>query len=244
MNWLASLGVGLCAAPLTGIICGTAALACAEWLRIPQREGAAGYFALGMTLLGTLAGLIAGIGVARGWFGTQPGFGRSFGFTIASFTVIASVISAIVWITSDRPPKLQGRPLDLAVELRCPRGTALPDTATGHTPYVTLVRLSSGKSIGYASLDLDSAREIEGRLIVPALLRIESSAPRKLLNIRFSEQHDLLFDLEFGSKPSERNFEWSRWIEAAQVPVSRGRHPINRFTCVIKFSWSRSPRPL
>ncbi len=70
MNWLAALGVGVCSAPLTGLIIGTVAGLSADWLRMSTREGAAGFFIAGMALLGAFVGFVLGIGVARAGLGS------------------------------------------------------------------------------------------------------------------------------------------------------------------------------
>ena len=51
-------------------------------------------------------------------------------------------------------------------------------------------------------MDLKDARIEDGRQIIPAILPIETSANRKLLNIRVDEQRNLLFALEFGARPA------------------------------------------
>ena len=214
MNWLASIGVGICAAPLTGLICGTAAALCAEWMRVPKREGAAGFFAFGIALLGVFLGLVVGIAFGRGWLQTVPSFGKALGLTLATFAALSLAITALVWLTADLKPKINGRPLELAIELRCPPGTTLGAANESSMAYVTFVRLSDGNSRGYATLDLKAAREVERRYVIPATLTIETSAARKLLNVRLGESHNLMFALDFGSKPKEKDFQWSRWIQA------------------------------
>lgn len=213
MNWLASLGVGIVSAPLAGLICGTAAVVCAEWARIPQREGAAGFFAVGMALLGAIIGLVLGILFARGVIGSEPTFAKALGLTLGTLTAISLVITAIVRVTADLPPKVEGRPVEMAIELRCPPGTAFP-TDGDVTPYATLVRLSDGEQVGYATLEAAKAREEAGRIIVPVTLSIGTSASRKLVRIRLQQDQLLHFGLDFGSKPQRKDFDWSGWIDA------------------------------
>jgi hypothetical protein len=215
MNWLAALGVGLCSAPLTGVICGTAALLCADWTRIPQREGAAGFFVVGMALLGAFLGLVLGIGFARGWFVASPGFLKAFGLTLATCTAGSALITGLVWLAADLKPKIDGRELELAFELRYPVD-APPDSAEALArSHVTFVRLSDGDSRGRGELSSDAAREDDGRRIVPGTLEIDTSAAKKLLNIRLGDERNLLFTLDFGAKPKTKDFEWSGWIDAA-----------------------------
>lgn len=213
MNWFASIGVGIVSAPLAAVICGTAAILCVDWLHIPQREGAPGFFAVGMALLGAIVGLVVGIVFARGVIGSEPTFFKALGLTLGTLAAVVLVIVALVWLTADLAPKVDGRNVELAIELRCPPGS--PPPSIDVSPYATLVRLSDGDTRGYATLDTGNAREEDGHLIVPVTLRIDTSAARKLLQIYLGQERHLHFALGFGSKPQPKDFEWSKWIDAA-----------------------------
>lgn len=213
MGWLGAIGVGLVSAPLTGIIIGTAAGLCADWMRMPNREGAVGYFAVAMTLLGAFFGLLLAIAIARGWFGITGGFGKTLGLTVGPVLAVSLVVTGLVWLTADSNPTIDGQELELAVELRYPNGATR--AIDGADPYITFIKLSDGSSEGYAKLDIENAQQLDGRLVVPALLRIETSAKRKVLSARLSQAQNLLFALDFGAKPEKKDLAWSRWIDAA-----------------------------
>ena len=109
MNWMAALGAGVCSAPLTGWIAGTAASLCADWMRLPNREGALGFFAIAMTILGALAGLLLAIALARGWLGIAAGFWQALGLTVASVLVLSLVLTGLIRLTvgstGETPPR-------------------------------------------------------------------------------------------------------------------------------------------
>lgn len=238
MNWLAALGVGICSAPLTGLIVGTAAGLCADWLRMSNREGAIGYFAFAMALLGALVGLLLGIGFARGWFGISAGFGKALGLTVGLVLALSLLVCGVSWLVADRNPKIDGKEVDLAVELRYPAGIA---SDSEHGGYVTFVRLSNGSSLGYAQLDFPNAHEVEGRTVVPAKFRLMTSVKRKLLNIYLSPERNLLFALDFEAKPGRKDFEWSRWIDAAHPVGQPAPSPEKAFAVRYRVSFAEPP---
>lgn len=109
MSWLAALGAGACAAPLTGLIAGTTAALIADWMRLPNREGALGFFAVAMTILGALVGLLLAVALSRGWFGIAAGFGKSLGLTVGSVLVLSLLLTGLARLTADRGPTVDGR---------------------------------------------------------------------------------------------------------------------------------------
>jgi hypothetical protein len=215
MNWIASIGVGLLAAPAVGLIAGTAATVAAEWLRVPNREGAAGFFAIALALIGIIVGLVLGILFSRGVLLPPPSFLKSLGLTVGSCLALSLAFVGIVRVSADLPPTIDGASLQLLVELRCPPGVTISSNDEGPSRYATFLRLASGDTRGFAPVDLKDVRIEDGRQIIPVTLPIETSATRKLLNIRVDEQRNLLFALEFGARPREQDFQWSRWIDAA-----------------------------
>lgn len=240
MNWLAALGVGLVSAPLTGLIVGTAAGLCADWTRMSGREGAVGYFIVAMALLGAIVGFLLGIGFARGWFGFSGGFGKSLAFAVGSILVMSLVVCGITWLGADSNPKIDGKEVDLSIELRYPVGAA---PVEGDSNLVTFVRLSDSSSLGYSQLEVAKAQEIDGHTVVPVTFLLTTQVKRKLLNIYLSENRNLLFALDFDAKPGAKDFEWSRWIDAAH-PVGQPAPPSEQtFAVRYKVSFVEPPPP-
>src|SRR6187549_1328757 len=74
LNWIASILVGVCAAPLAALIVGTAADFWEKWLRVSTQEGAPGYWVVMFSSIAALGALIAGVAIARGWLLSAPHF--------------------------------------------------------------------------------------------------------------------------------------------------------------------------
>lgn len=212
MNWLAAIGVGLLSAPITGFIIGTAATLWIDWMRVPQREGGAAYLLVMISVLAALIAFVVGILVARGVIISDPSFGKAVVVTSGIAAMVATVTTGVVWLAADLPPKVDGRRLQLLVELRYPPRTPLEgDRLNG---YVALLRGSDGHSRGYGSVNVENAREVDGRYVIAAELPLETSEAKKLLSV-VSEEFKLTFPVGFGSKPQQADFEWSGWTPHA-----------------------------
>ena len=105
MTWLATLATAVLGAILAGA--GTFGLAFLwiDWYRIPPREGQSGYFIVFMTLLGIVAGFIAGASTSRVVVAMKPdGAWFVLGLLYAAGVVIALLLvaMAISWMMA--PP--------------------------------------------------------------------------------------------------------------------------------------------
>jgi len=226
MKWLASILVGLCAAPLAAIVVGTAADSWATWLRVSTREGGAAYWMVAMALLAAVIALVCGICIARGWLLSTPNFWAALGTTLGWVVAATLVITGLIWLGADLPPRVDGRRLQLAVEARFPAGTSL-DALKAAPPYAAIMRVDASDSRGSGYLVFESASIAEGRLTVPTLIDLDTSAKRKMLVLGFPDGRNVLFPLGFGAKPQAKDFEWSAWIPAASGEAYEIRYQVS-----------------
>jgi hypothetical protein len=216
MGWLASFAVGLCSGVIGFVIALFSAAWATEWYRIPQREGAAGFFAFALAIFIFFGSIVLGIVCARHVAaGASSPFLKALGTTSAIIGGVAIVSLALAWLLSDPPPKMDGRRLELVIELRCPPGFTMPVLDDPTDAYATIIRLPSGDSSRWSRMDLDQSRTEEGRLVIPTVLDLDTTVPRKLLSIRLGKDLEKLFAFDFGAKPRAKDMQWSRWIEAA-----------------------------
>src|SRR5579862_7022502 len=104
----------------------TAAGACAgfgvagfliQWLQIPNREGASGYFAVYVTGFGLIGGFLVGLVTA---LVSHSGFLKSEGYALAAVATLAVAGAVLPIVLDDEGPTLNGEKLVAEVEVKCP----------------------------------------------------------------------------------------------------------------------------
>jgi hypothetical protein len=223
MGWFASVGVGLLSGIVGFVVAFLVSIAAIEWYRIPQREGAAAFFGMGISLLVFFLCIGLGIACARHSAASpSPSVLKAWGVASAIVVAVGLVTLVLLWLFADLPPKWQGRRLELAIELRYPAHVTPPSPQDPTGVYAGITSFPSGRSSSWGRMQVEDARTEDGHIVVPAVLEIDTSAPEKTLNVQLGQGHEMVFPLEFGAKPTEEDAQWSRWIEA---PKSAGSGP-------------------
>jgi hypothetical protein len=214
MSWINSIFIGLLTAVVGCLGAGFVASLCVRWYRISSFEGAAGYYVIFIALLGGIVGLIGGIICSRfapvtgGWI-----FLKGLGISAGSMAGLLLLVMAICRLAADLPPEIDGQSLELAVEIRCPEGLTLP-LATDESGAFAGVDLPGGRRQPTEKIQLDEAKQVDGRWIVPVTVPLETSVSRKFLRAYLNKENDAFFALPLRSHPNARDLEWSKWIEA------------------------------
>lgn len=220
MNWLPSIFVGVCAAPLTAFIVATGADSWARWLRIGSHEGASGYWVVMIALLAAIVGLILGICIARGWLLSTPDFWSALGSTAGIAIVATLLATGILWLATDHAPKIDGRPVEIQAELRFPPGTSL-ESVKAANGYVSIFRVDANETSGIGYFDFSTAHDVDGRITLPVTMPLSTSSARKQFQVSFTDDKgrpELRFPLDFGTKPAAKDFEWSGWLAPVRGP--------------------------
>ncbi len=224
MNWLLSILIGLLAAALGCFGAGVVAGFCVGWYRISSFEGASGYFVVFMALIGAFGGLLLGIvcsRVAARW--QRPNVLKGLGFALGSTAGIVLIVGVICRLAADLAPQIDGRDLELAIEVRGPESFVIPEATEPYKPSAEVIVLKS-RAQPTGELRLNEAKQVEGRWIVAATVPLETSSSQKFLRVYFNEQYNELFPLPLSSHPSRQDLEWSRWVEAGW-PVDKAKPP-------------------
>ena len=213
MSWLASIFVALLSGGL-GLACaGVTGSLCVEWYRVSKFEGGAGYMVVFIAFLGGIAGFFLGLLVSRlVAAGTSPGFFKGLGFAWGAVLAIALVALLICRLCADIAPKMNGRFLELAVEVRCPKNFTVPvpdEYGASATVY-----LPGKRGLPPGKLRTDEATVVDGHLTVPGTAPLTTSVREKFLSVRFSKDLDLIFPLRLPGHPGGRDCEWSGWVES------------------------------
>lgn len=232
MTWLSSIGVGIIAAFLGGAAaCGIANL-CVGWYRISGFEGKAGFYVVGVTLLGLVAGFAIGLVAARVVAaGEAATFLRALGYGTGATAALALAILGFARLGADISPTYQGRDLEIEVEVRGAQGfTPPPKPRPDLGRQYARVRLIHGSIQPEGELKVGQARKDADRWVVTSIVPLDTSAANKYLAVHFSKEHDLLFSLPLRPSPDERDFEWSAWIESGWDAGKPQPPPEARFT--------------
>jgi hypothetical protein len=191
----------------------------AHWLRISSHEGGAAYWVAMIALLAALAALILGISISRGWLLSTPNFLSALATTVGLMAAMTLIATGFIWLASDLPPKVDGRPVEVEAELRLPPGMTL-ESVQNANGYATITRISAGDSIGIGNFDFKAAQTVEGQIVLPVSVPLSTSASKKMLSIVLADGPAMYFPMNPGSKPARQDFEWTQWLTPADGPGS------------------------
>lgn len=220
MKWLKFLLVAGLTGAAAMLGAGTVAGLAVDWYQISSFEGGAGFFVVGMALLGLIAGGIVGfvtaIVMARQG---QARFGRAL---LTSTGIVASVLAIVTgaaWLMADIPPTIDGEELYLVTEIRWPASGATVPSELPEVPDLYLGALSAEtmrKSETGAFL-IDDARFEDGRWIVPGAVPIFTTRGRRLLGLTTGGTSLAAFIVPLPGRPGEPQRQWSEWLPRAQA---------------------------
>ncbi|MEO8068283.1 MAG: hypothetical protein ABI599_11375 [Flavobacteriales bacterium] len=215
MSWLASFFIAVISGIL-GLICtGFIASLCVDWFRISSREGASGYYVIFIALLGGVVSFIIGMVAARYVAaGASPGFLKGVGVACGAILGISLIVLALCRLSADIAPEIDGRPLKLDIEVRCPKGFVLPDTLDEYGATAE-VYLPGGRRLPGHDLRLQEAQLLDGHWVVPATVPLTTSVSKKFVSVRFDKDNSLLFGLFLRAHPKQSDTTWSTWVEPA-----------------------------
>lgn len=214
MNWFLSILIGLLTAVVGLFSTGYLASLNVRWYRISSFEGGSGYYVVFLALLGGIAGLVVGVVCSRViavW--TEPTFPKGLGFAVGSMLALVFAIGVVCWLAADFPPEMDGKSVELAIEVKAPRRLQFPITVEEYGAHA-YIDLNSRKRTTQADLRLDEAREVDGQWIVTATVPLRTSARDKRLRAYFNKDNDAFFPLPRLAHPTAKDLEWSGWIEA------------------------------
>ena len=217
MSWLAAIFLGLLTGAMAAIYAGFVADLAVPWLRISSFEGNSGYFVVAMGLLGFLGGSIAGVVVCR-TLGGPGGEGalRGFGYAVLIVGGIITAAGGWAWTQRDVAPEVAGGPVDLALELRLPRGEESSENA-----YAYLQSGPRGRS-GGGILDRDAARLEDGRWILPGRVRVTTSEGDRRIVVGEVGVSAWSFPIPLPARPAALEDAFGPWIAAANATQPDG----------------------
>src|SRR5215510_3911506 len=134
---------------------------------VPEMEGQRGMTVFFLCVpLGIIAGLVIGITVSilvrrRG----AAGFLLAQGSSLLVLCGVAGLLGGVPYLLSDKPPKLDGKRLELQFELRAPATFKIPEQPDGYAIRVSLY--TDNQQSRFAFIDWSGITKDAGHVIVP-----------------------------------------------------------------------------
>jgi len=219
MSWIASFLVALLAAAIGLVLGGFIASHAVSWYRISSFEGGAGYFVVGMALLGFAAAFVISLVASRIVAASaHPGAWRAIGWSQLIVIGIAAVIAGVARLSADVAPTLNGEELLLQVEIEWPATqTASPATDT------TARRLklySTRNHVAHTSRDgalwMEDAHQVDGRWVVPGAVAVFTSRGDRVLSVEPAIEGMSGFLVPLPAWPKKEQLAWSEWMPRAR----------------------------
>jgi hypothetical protein len=163
--------------------------------------------------LGLIVGFIIGLVVALWSRGTGfGGFAKAQGIAIG----LAAVVSAILYLAADHPPKLDGKSVALEFELKIPPALKFPTEPSEQTLHASLY--ANNRDNRYALLDYDKIASRDGYVFVPGRASLLSQTFNRdlLISIEGEEGASQFIKLKLRAKPRKEDEAWSDWITATE----------------------------
>jgi len=215
MGFWATVGVAVTNAAAACLGAGVAAAVWAAWYHVSSREGEAGYFVVGIALLGLIGGLVVGVICARIVAASaSPGFLRAVQLSLTATLGLLVLATAIARLGADFPPTIDGKEIAVEIEVRLPAGMAgpSPNQLSGLQWMATITADSGARRQSMNQMDAGRARQEDGRWIVPARVHLHTSDAGKSLGITLADDsRSQFFQLPLASRPTRADMSWSAW---------------------------------
>ena len=167
--------------------------------------------------LGFIVGFIVGLIIAllirgSGFIGFIKAQGLSFLVTVA----LAAIVSAILYVAADKPPKLDGKYLTLDFEVRVPPNIQLPPEMHAYSVSVSLY--TDGGQTRVTQIDPQSIQQdATGASFSGTLPILSHAATRQLFPSVANLEHGSQFiPLDLPAAPRKEDETWSEWRLATQ----------------------------
>jgi len=220
MTWLSSILVALLTAALGLFLSGLVASLAVDWYQISSFEGGAGYFVVGLALLGGIISLGLGLVAARYVAAhPDPGVLKALGLSLGTVVGILGIIAAVARLLADVAPELAGEGLFFQVEVRWPASdTTDPRTLPG-VGSITLGSMTMShvrRKAEDGPLFVADARLVDGRWVVPGVVRIFTNRGRRLLSAQIGDKDLGGVLIPQRGQPSPRDTAWTEWYPHAR----------------------------
>jgi hypothetical protein len=193
---------------------------------VPEMEGQRGMTIVFLCApLGILAGLVIGIALAilvrrEG----LAGFFIAQGWSLLILLGLAGLLAGVPYLLSDKPPRIDGKRLELQFELRAPATFRIPDQPDGYSIRASLY--TDNRESQVAFIDWNSIIKDAEHITIPGSVPLLTHSKSRSLFASIGNEPSASQFIELKIPPSPRKEDemWSEWIFATQradlTPVS------------------------
>jgi hypothetical protein len=186
--------------------------------QVPEMEGQRGMTVVFLCaplgiLTGLVIGIISAIVVRRQGL---AGFLIAQGWSLLIVCGLAGLLVGIPYLLSDKPPRIDGKRLELQFELRAPARFKIPDQPDGYSIQVSLY--TDNRQNQYAFIDWNGITKDAEHATVPGHVPLLThSKTRSLLaSIGNEPVASQFIELKIPPAPRKDDETWSDWIFATQ----------------------------
>jgi len=185
---------------------------------VPEMEGQRGMTVFFLCMpLGILAGLIIGI-ISSILVRRQAlaGFFIAQGWALLIVCVVAGLLVGVPYVLSDKPPRIDGKRVELQFELRKPPAFQIPDQPNGYSIRVSLY--TDNQQSRFAFIDWSGITKDADHITIPGNVPLltHSKARSLLASIGNEPAGSQFIELKIPPAPRKQDESWSEWIFATQ----------------------------
>lgn len=127
---------------------------------------------------------------------------------------LAAVVSGVLYLAADHPPKLDGKPLALEFELKIPPAVKLPAQPSVQNLHASVY--ANDRDNRYALLDYDKIVSRDGYVFVPGKASLLSQTLNRdlLVSIEGEGGASQFIKLKLRATPRQEDEAWSDWMTA------------------------------
>lgn len=220
MRFLRALGVAFTTAIMATLVVVVVSDPLTRLYHVPDMEGQrAVLIVFAIAPLTFIAAFIVGVIVAV-IISKRGSYLKAQGLSLALVLLIIALVSAVLYLAADKPPKIDGKVLTLEFEVRLPPAIQLPAEMTGYSVSVSLY--SDGAQTRVTYIDPASIKKDATGATFSGELPISSHATKRQLapSIGNVEHGTQFIPLNLPAAPGTENEAWSDWSFATEYADS------------------------
>jgi hypothetical protein len=186
---------------------------------VPEMEGQRGMTVFFLCVpLGIIAGLVIGITAAILVRRQGPaGFLIAQGWSLLILCGVAGLVGGVPYLLSDKPPKLDGKRLDLEFELRAPATFQIAEQPDGYSIRVSLY--TNNRQSRFAFIDWNSITKDAEHVTIPGKVPLLTHSKTRSLLASIGNEPAASQFIELKNLPPAPRKEdeaWSDWVFATE----------------------------